>query len=155
MPPKKAAAKTNKVLLALALVVYSLAIAKLAGVYTVASLIPKEMFINIFVTTIAIYAFQFLVVPTMLMEQHFEMKVNAMHLFLARGSAAAMFAAMYAVLHLPMTQAYPLSMIWCMSLFGMYPLNAALVSKLPAKYPMHYMPEALSLIIPTLGALTI
>merc|ERR1712057_475 len=82
---------------------------------------------------------QFFAIPEKFINDHFEAPVDAMHVFLARGSGIAIAGVAYAMHKFDV----PLKLLVAYNaMVGLvYPWNAAYISKLPVKYPMHFLPE--------------
>ena len=101
----------------------------------------------------AIYALQFFAIPEKFISDHFEGPVDAMHVFLARGSGLAIAGVAYAMYKLDV----PLKLLVAYNaMVGLvYPWNAAYISKLPVKYPMHYLPEVLMAGLTVAGVLAL
>ena len=101
----------------------------------------------------AYYALQLFAIPEKFISDHFEGPVDAMHVFLARGSGLAIAGVAYAMYKLDV----PLKLLVAFNaMVGLvYPWNAAYISKLPVKYPMHYLPEVLMAGLTVAGVLAL
>ena len=101
----------------------------------------------------AIYALQFFAIPEKFISDHFDVTPDAMHVFLARGSGIAIAGVAYAMHKFDI----PLKLLVAYNaMIGLvYPWNAAYISKLPVKYPMHYMPEVLMAGLTVAGVLAL
>jgi len=101
----------------------------------------------------AIYALQFFAIPEKFISDHFDVTPDAMHVFLARGSGIAIAGVAYAMHKFDV----PLKLLVAYNaMIGLvYPWNAAYISKLPVKYPMHYLPEVLMAGLTVAGVLAL
>merc|ERR1712167_512938 len=99
----------------------------------------------------AIYAAQFFGIPGKFITDHFNTPPDALHIFLARGAGLSIAFSAYAMYKFDV----PIQVIVAYNiLVGLvYPWNAAFISKLDVKYPMHRVPEILMAALGVAGLL--
>ena len=89
------------------------------------------------------YGAQFLLMPGMIIDQHFDFAPDENHIFFGRGTGVPMLALAYVLTKLPVDEAVKIAFYTVVATALVYPINAAYISKLAVKYPMHYVPEVL------------
>lgn len=102
----------------------------------------------------AVYALQFVGIPKKFITDHFASPApDALHVFLARGAGVAIAFTAYAMYKFDV----PVQLIVAYNiLVGLvYPWNAAFISKLDVKYPMHRVPEILMAALAVAGLLAL
>lgn len=110
-------------------------------------IVPADTYTKVVAGVFALYGLQFFTMPAVVIEQHFDFKPDENHLFLARGSGIPMLGLAYVMFKGGMDLQAIVAIVAATAL--VYPFNAAYISKLAVKYPMHYVPEIL------MGGLTI
>ena len=108
----------------------------------------------------AIYALQFTAIPDKFISDHFDVTPDAMHIFLARGAGVAIAGVAYAMWDFAKNVAGDAAGLKVLIAYNflvglVYPWNAAYISKLPVKYPMHYLPEILMAVLTAAGLLAL
>ena len=101
----------------------------------------------------ALHALQFLAIPETFISYNFDVTPDAMHVFIARGSGLTCAGVAYAVHKFDV----PLKLLVAYNaMIGLvYPWNAAYISKLPVKYPMHYLSQVLTAGLTLAGVLAL
>ena len=125
------------------------------------ALIPKEGFVKACAWVYGIYGIQFTLMTKKFIEDHFKGPADPLAIFMARGAGVSIMWMAWSLTKLPLetvflraaasraiprasraTRRRPL-VVYNVLTGLVYPWNAAYISKLPVKYPMHYVPEAL------------
>jgi hypothetical protein len=121
-------------------------------------LVPADTYVKVWAAVFGLYAAQMLVVPTKMVTDHFDADSNALMDFWIRGQSVSIAAMCYAATQLPTALAVKLATIVTAAIGILYPWNAKFGymtgDGFPAlKYPMHYVPEMLMLVLTGAGVL--
>jgi hypothetical protein len=122
------------------------------------SIVPADTYVKVFAGVFGLYALQMLAMPGKMVTDHFEAEATALTNFWIRGESVSLFALCYAVTQLPTDLAVKICTLSSLAIGILYPWNAKfgylLGSGFPAlKYPMHYVPEVLMLVLTAAGFL--
>lgn len=108
----------------------------------------------------SLYTAQMLLMPSKMVTDHFDVPATPITDFWIRGQATAWGAAVFLVNKLAEYDAVYAAKVCTVISFVcgcLYPWNVkfGILSKLPVKYPMHYLPEVVMLVLTVLGYLSI
>eukprot|EP00629_Pelagomonadales_sp_RCC1024_P018973 CAMPEP_0119259696 /NCGR_PEP_ID=MMETSP1329-20130426/414_1 /TAXON_ID=114041 /ORGANISM="Genus nov. species nov., Strain RCC1024" /LENGTH=123 /DNA_ID=CAMNT_0007259095 /DNA_START=27 /DNA_END=398 /DNA_ORIENTATION=+ len=101
------------------------------------------------------YGLQMLVLPANMVTDHFDAPATPLLQFWIRGSSVAWLSLTYSMyFKMAESDAVPLATVVSFLVGVLYPWNAKigyLSPQLPVKYPMHYVPEVLMLVLTVSG----
>ena len=118
--------------------------------------IPGGLYVKIWVAIMLVYSAQMVLVPSMMVTEHFEMASTPMLDFWIRGSSIGWLGLSYLLTKVDTATAVPIATLAALGIGVLYPWNAKfgyLTPGLPVKYPMHYVPEVLMLALSVGGVL--
>lgn len=123
-------------------------------------MLSPESYVKVFSVPFSIYSAQMLFAPSKMVTDHFDVPATPTTDFWIRGSSTAWASMVLLVNKLAEYDAmYAAKVCTGVSLLCgfLYPWNVkfGILSKLPMKYPMHYVPEILMLGLTALGYLSI
>ena len=115
----------------------------------------EDMYVKACFGSFGLYGLQMLVVPGQMVTDHFDAPATPMLKFWIRGQSATILALCYGASLLPTQDAVKVGTALSVGIGLLYPFNAKFGyltdGKLPTKYPMHYVPEALMLSLSLAG----
>ena len=118
-------------------------------------IVPQDGYVKASMVIYAVYALQFFGIPKKFIADHFTQEPDDLHIFLARGSGLAIAFGAWAMSKLSADVSFLPILIYNVLVGLVYPWNAAYISKLPVKYPMHYVPEVLMAALSIAGLLAL
>lgn len=123
-------------------------------------LLSPELYVKVYSGVFSLYAAQMLFAPSKMVTDHFDVPATPSTNYWIRGSSTAFFCMVTLAMKLAEYDAvYAAKVCTGASLMSglLFPWNSkfGILSKLPVKYPMHYVPEVLMLGLTVLGYLSI
>lgn len=118
-------------------------------------MVDKTQYVKVSTAIYGIYALQFFFMSSKFMTDHFEMTPDPLHVFLCRGAGLSIAWGSYLMSKMDPVEILPALVVYNILVGLVYPWNAAYISKLPVKYPMHYLPEALMAVLTVAGLLAL
>ena len=93
--------------------------------------------------------------PKKFVTDHFNLDPAPITKFFVRGAGVSIAWGAYLMSQSNAVSIFKATLLFNIAIGLVYPWNAAYISKLPVKYPMHYMPEAIMAALAVAGLLAL
>merc|ERR1712072_1023562 len=120
-----------------------------------ARLITATQYITAFSVIMGVYTLQMLLVPAKMITDHFNAEADQMTQFWIRGASCGFAAAVWAARQMDVATGAKFAFLLSFACGILYPWNAKwnlFKNNLDLKYPMHYVPEVLMMLLTAAGA---